>query len=61
MTKDYLVKKGIAANRITGVKGRGEELPINQCINEVKCTEEEHQANRRTEFVIVNPESYQKL
>jgi len=60
MTKEYLVKKGIAANRITGVKGRGEELPINQCINDVKCTEEEHQANRRTEFVIVNPESYQK-
>jgi outer membrane protein OmpA-like peptidoglycan-associated protein len=60
MTKDYLVKKGIAENRIVGVKGRAEELPTNKCTNDVECTDEEHQANRRTEFVIVNPESYQK-
>lgn len=59
-TKDYLVKKGIDPKRITGVKGRGEELPTNKCVNGVECTEEEHQQNRRTEFVIVNPESYQK-
>lgn len=59
-TKEYIVKKGIDPKRIIGVKGRGEELPTNQCVNNVKCSEEEHQQNRRTEFVIVNPESYQK-
>ena len=59
-TKEYMVKKGIDANRIVGVKGMGETHLVNHCDGTVKCTEEEHQMNRRTEFVIVNPESYQK-
>jgi outer membrane protein OmpA-like peptidoglycan-associated protein len=58
-TRDYMVKKGIATNRIQGVIGRGEEMPINHCVDGVKCDEDSHQMNRRTEFVIVNPESYQ--
>lgn len=52
-TKNYMVAKGIAAERIVGVLGRGEQLPVNQCTNGVKCTEAEHQLNRRTEFVVV--------
>jgi outer membrane protein OmpA-like peptidoglycan-associated protein len=59
-TKEYLVKKGIVESRIVGVKGRGEELLVNQCIDGADCSEADHQLNRRTEFVIVNPESYQK-
>jgi outer membrane protein OmpA-like peptidoglycan-associated protein len=59
-TKEYMVKKGIDSNRIVGVKGMGESNLVNQCDGTVKCTEAEHQLNRRTEFVIVNPESYQK-
>ncbi len=59
-TKDYMVKKGIAENRIVGVKGLGESQLTNQCNGTVKCKEEEHQMNRRTMFEIVNPESYQK-
>ncbi len=59
-TKEYMVKKGIDANRIVGVKGMGEENLVNACDGSTKCSEEEHQLNRRTEFVIVNPESYQK-
>lgn len=31
-------------------KGYGESKLVNQCKNDVKCTEEEHQQNRRTEF-----------
>jgi len=45
---DYLVKAGIAANRLTS-KGYGEEQPIST--NE---TEEGRQLNRRTEFKIIS-------
>ncbi len=52
----YIISKGIEATRITG-RGYGESKPINKCECEgafiVPCTEEEHQANRRTEFLIV--------
>lgn len=54
----YIINKGISSNRISG-KGFGETRLTNGCVdndkhtNRVKCTKEEHQANRRTEFVIV--------
>ena len=32
--------------------GMGEELMINDCYDGVECSEEQHQENRRTEFVI---------
>ena len=51
-TKDYLVSRGIAAGRITP-KGYGETQLLNRCSDGVKCSEGEHQVNRRTEFVIV--------
>jgi outer membrane protein OmpA-like peptidoglycan-associated protein len=51
----YIISKGISKDRITG-KGYGESKPINKCECEgkkvVPCTEDEHQANRRTEFLI---------
>lgn len=51
----YIVSKGIAKNRIVG-KGYGENKLINACACEgatiSNCSEEEHQANRRTEFLI---------
>ncbi|MES2139573.1 MAG: OmpA family protein [Bacteroidota bacterium] len=46
---DYLISKGIDANRLNW-KGYGETELINKCNNDVECTEEEHQQNRRTEF-----------
>ncbi|MFH6965272.1 OmpA family protein [Flavobacterium plurextorum] len=49
----WLVKNGIAADRLTG-KGYGETQLVNQCVDNVKCTEEEHQANRRSEFIITS-------
>ena len=57
-TVEYIVSKGINPNRIVA-KGYGETRLTNNCVdnnnhtNRVKCSEEEHQANRRTEFVIV--------
>ncbi|WP_289661438.1 OmpA family protein [Flavobacterium panacagri] len=50
-TIKWLIKNGIAANRLTG-KGYGETQLVNKCLDGVKCTEEEHQANRRSEFII---------
>ncbi|SNR57179.1 WD40-like Beta Propeller Repeat [Lutibacter agarilyticus] len=53
---DWIIKKGIDPSRITG-QGYGETQLVNKCSNDVPCTEAEHQLNRRTEFVIVNPEA----
>lgn len=47
----YIVKSGIDANRLTG-RGYGETRLVNKCVDGVKCTEEEHQQNRRSEFII---------
>jgi len=52
-TVRYIVSKGISRKRITA-KGYGESQLANKCSDDVKCTDEEHQANRRTEFVVVN-------
>ena len=52
-TVDYIISKGIDANRIIG-KGYGEEKLINHCVDGVDCSEEAHEKNRRTEFVILN-------
>lgn len=52
---DYLVRKGVDPRRITA-KGYGERLPVNHCRDGVECTEEEHQANRRTEFKVTRME-----
>jgi len=54
-TVAYIVSKGIDASRLI-TKGYGESQLTNHCDGTVKCTEEEHQQNRRTEFVILNPD-----
>lgn len=50
---DYLASKGIPRSRL-GYKGFGESRLLNHCKDDVECSEEEHQENRRTEFVIVS-------
>ena len=50
-TMAWLVKNGVAADRLIG-KGYGETKLVNKCADGVKCTEDEHQANRRSEFII---------
>ncbi len=52
-TIKYIIKKGgIAKDRITG-RGYGEYELLNKCKDGVKCSEEEHQLNRRSEFIIM--------
>lgn len=55
---DYLIQRGVDPERITA-KGYGERRLINHCKNDVECTEEEHQANRRTEFKVVKMDAVQ--
>jgi outer membrane protein OmpA-like peptidoglycan-associated protein/tetratricopeptide (TPR) repeat protein len=52
-TVAWLVKNGITADRLTG-KGFGESELVNKCSDGVDCSEEEHQLNRRSEFIIVS-------
>ncbi len=47
----YLISKGVAAERLAA-RGYGESSPAVGC-NCPRCTEEEHQANRRTTFKVV--------
>ncbi len=49
---DYLIDKGIAADRLTAY-GFGESSPEANCIC-ARCSEEEHQRNRRTTFKILD-------
>lgn len=49
---DYLVRRGISRARLTA-KGYGESKLLNHCINGAKCSADEHQQNRRTEFTIL--------
>jgi outer membrane protein OmpA-like peptidoglycan-associated protein len=49
----YIVSKGISSDRIVG-KGYGESKLVNACVNGVKCSEKEHQLNRRTEFIVTS-------
>ena len=51
-TRKYLTDRGIDPNRLTG-RGYGETQLVNECSNGVKCTEEQHQLNRRSEFIVV--------
>ena len=52
----WMVTNGIEAERLTG-KGYGESQLVNDCgcepTNESNCTEEEHQENRRSEFIVM--------
>lgn len=51
----YLISKGIAPNRLEA-KDYGESQLVNRCSDGVECSEEEHQANRRTVVKILNKE-----
>lgn len=50
-TVDYMISKGISAERLQG-EGFGETRLVNDCANGVQCSEERHQLNRRSEFII---------
>ena len=52
-TKDYLISQGIAENRIVSIQGYGEIEILNRCTNGVDCSDEEHEENRRSNFIVV--------
>ena len=52
-TADWIVSRGIDPTRISG-KGFGETELINDCGNGSDCTEEQHQLNRRSEFIVIS-------
>ena len=50
--RNWLLNKGIAESRIKPV-GYGESQILNRCVNGVRCGDDEHRINRRTEFKII--------
>lgn len=51
-TQTYILSKGISLDRIESAVGFGETRLKNKCKNGVKCTEDEHFVNRRSDFII---------
>ena len=56
---DFLIRQGVDPRKIVA-KGYGESQLMNTCSDNVECTEEQHQQNRRTEFKIIKSEIVQK-
>ena len=52
-TIQWMIGQGVEASRLTG-KGYGESQLVNGCSNGVKCSEEQHQENRRSEFIVMD-------
>ena len=52
-TLNWLISKGIDPSRLTS-EGYGETQLQNNCSDGVECTEEQHQLNRRSMFIIKN-------
>ena len=50
-TIEWLIKNGVDSDRLKG-RGYGETMLVNECADNVKCSEKQHQANRRSEFII---------
>ncbi|MCP2027206.1 outer membrane protein OmpA-like peptidoglycan-associated protein [Flavobacterium sp. HSC-32F16] len=50
-TREFIIQSGVEAKRVSA-KGYGESVPIIKCKTDEACSEEEHELNRRSEFVI---------
>lgn len=50
-TLKYLVENGISEDRLSAT-GLGETELVNKCSNGIPCSAEEHQKNRRSEFIV---------
>ena len=49
---EWLNKNGISLDRLSG-KGYGESQLVNKCSDGVKCSEADHEMNRRSQFIVV--------
>ncbi len=52
-TRKYILSNGIESHRIRSAKGYGESRLVNKCSDGVPCSEEAHQLNRRSEFIVL--------
>lgn len=52
-TRNYLIASGIAESRIISASGYGESQLKNECSNGVRCSEQKHLINRRSDFIVV--------
>src|SRR5690606_40036490 len=52
-TKRYLIANGVERGRIEGARGFGEKRLLNRCSNGVRCSDEDHAINRRSNFIII--------
>jgi outer membrane protein OmpA-like peptidoglycan-associated protein len=52
-TREWLINQCIAPERLKA-SGYGESKLVNICADEIICTEEQHQENRRSEFIIID-------
>ncbi len=52
-TRDYLLSRNIAPERIESAIGYGETQLLNECEDGVRCSETKHQENRRSYFYIL--------
>jgi len=52
-TIKYIIEKGkIDSSRITG-RGYGETSLVNKCVNGKPCKDQDHERNRRSEFIVI--------
>ena len=49
---NWITQRGISSTRLVA-KGYGENVILNECFNGVKCDDDQHRFNRRTEFKIL--------
>ncbi|MCK0180553.1 OmpA family protein [Flavobacteriaceae bacterium S0862] len=52
-SRDYLISRNIAPERIESAIGYGEDRLVNECADGVRCSKQKHQDNRRSKFLIV--------
>jgi len=52
-TYNYFINKGVNPSRIIDYKGYGEERLLNDCDSSARCSEDQHQSNRRTQFIVI--------
>lgn len=52
-TYNYLIAQGVNSSRIIEYKGYGEQNLTNDCDGTKRCTEAQHQLNRRTNFIVI--------
>jgi outer membrane protein OmpA-like peptidoglycan-associated protein len=50
-TVDWFIENSINPNRLSN-SGYGESQLLNNCVDGVSCSEEAHQINRRSEFIV---------